>query len=406
MPWEEALRRLASRLLAFAQSSPARRKEARARALFWNAEEAPSPARLDAAGHLRFLEWFLHDYVSPRDESPVLGAFADQAPGLSSMEEQLLLTMLLTPVRAFEVVEVREPRGVAVKDLLAGGECVMGPLGLPLHLIHSDIAVCRLLSVGRLKRPGIGLLRLPARGRAEMLAYLRTVYRLSRVGRHISLEDFLDQSPHLYHHFNLLRGEDLGAEAQGTIRVTPFAPGWARLRGADAGRIRAVLERQPALEWLDDGEAGMRYAWVDLQSGVARAELALNVNEILVRADTREDLAQACALLLTSLRGLVEPAGAGDLEASVGGGEESAPARPWGASFLTRMLGRWAETPSPLLRNRAPRELCKSPARRQEVAALLVGLERDLARQKRLGRAWVDTTPLREQLGIPVAPPA
>jgi hypothetical protein len=35
------------------------------------------------------------------------------------------------------------------------------------------------------------------------------------------------------------------------------------------------------------------------------------------------------------------------------------------------------------------------------VAHLLVGLERDMARQKRIGKAWGEVEPLWEALGLP-----
>jgi hypothetical protein len=46
----------------------------------------------------------------------------------------------------------------------------------------------------------------------------------------------------------------------------------------------------------------------------------------------------------------------------------------------------------------------KSRAERQRVASLLADLERDMTRQKRLGRGWADITRLREQLDLVSGP--
>ena len=162
--------------------------------VFWNTEVPDdTPHGRSAGSDACFAEWFLHDYVAPKRTGPLLGEFADAAEGLSAREEQLLFAMLLTPIRAFEIAEPPGPRGVAVKDLLAGSEWVLGPLGVPEGLIRSDVCIGRLLPVGRLGRPGIGLLRLPPGSQGELLAYLRATYRLSQAGRHVSLEDYADR---------------------------------------------------------------------------------------------------------------------------------------------------------------------------------------------------------------------
>lgn len=407
LPWEEAFQRLVSRLVTFAASSRIRRREGSAAAVFRNTQRPIQPGKGQAAAEdLRFLEWFLLDQPARRGGGPLLGEFADAAAGLSQPEEDLLFALLLQPVRAYEVTETLGARGVLVKDLLTGGERALGPLGLAEPPIRSDIMICRLVPLGRLTRPGPGLLTLPAAGREELLAYLRTAYRLARPARHLSLEDFLDGATHLYHHFFLLRGRDLGGRARETVRRVAFAPGRAVYRGTDSARIRAGLDRQSEL--VRDAETAdeVRYAWIDLDRAVSRATVQVRSGEVQVRADTREDLADARRFVETCLRGLVELIGEHT--------EESAP-RPADVAprprsdapaeaFFTRILDRWPDTPSPLLDDRTPREACRTRAGRQQVAALVLGLERDFARLKRLGRSWADVTPLRERLNLPTGP--
>ena len=408
LPWEEVLQRVFSRLVAFASTPRVRRHEASAAAIFWNTQRPLQPGKGHAAAEsLRFLEWFLHDHVAGRGSVPMLAEFADVAVGLTPQEESLLLASLLAPLRAHEVMETLGPRSILVKDLLTGAERRVGPFGLAEPPIRSDIVICRLLPLGRLTRPGASYLMLPAAGREEMLVYLRTAYRLARPARHVSLEDFLDGAAHLYHHFFLLRGRDLGGRARETLRLVPFAPGRLLYRGTELARIRAGLDRQSNLE--RDAGAGeeARYAWVDPERAVTRATFLLRSGEVEVRADGPQDLADAAAFLETCLRGLIQPLGEGPAGAHAVDGEAASRPRsgPPGTAFLSRVLDRWPDTASPLLDDRTPREVCRSRGGRERVAAILLDLERDVGRLKRLGRPSIDLAAVREQLHLTPSPP-
>lgn len=409
LPWEAALQRLYARLVAFVAMPRVRRHEAGAAAVFWNTERPLQPGRGRAAAEsLRFLEWFLHDYRVGRRGGTLLAEFADGATGLTPREEALLCASLLAPVRAYEVTEIQGPRQLLVKDLLAGTERKIGPLGLEDPPIRSDVLIGRLLPLGRLVRPGASLLVLPAGGREELLAYLRTAYRLARPARHVSLEDFLDGAPHLYHHFFLLRGRELGGRARETLRLAPFAPGRLRYRGAELSRIRAGLDRQPELEREPGSGEEPRYVWIDPTRGLPRASIRLRSGLVEVEADTREDLAAATALLESCVRGLIHPVREAEPGAEVAGAE--APWRPSagvpGTAFFARLLARWPDTPCPQLDDRSPRAACGSRTGRERVAALLLDLERDFGRLKRLGRAWAEVATLYDQLHLPPRPPA
>jgi len=409
LPWEEALQRLVSRLVASAVTARVRQHEAAGAAIFWNTERPLQPGKGQAANEsVRFLEWFLHDYRWHPSGGPLIAEFADAAVDLGAQEEALLFALLLAPVRAYEITEIRAPQRVVVKDLLTGGEHAVGPLGLPQLPIHSDVAICRLLPVGRLVRPGAAILVLPGIGREEMLAYLRTAYRLSRPPRHVPLEDFLDDAVHLYHHFFLLRGRELGGRALETFRLAPFEPGGAIYLGADLPRIRACLDRLSELE-RQSGTAGeLSYVWVDPDCALARASIRLRCGAVAVRAETQGDLTNAKAFFETCLRGLIQPAGEpGSAEGDRPRIEASRPrSGAPGAVFLERMLEGWADVPSPRLEERTPREMCRTRSGRERVEGLLLELERGFARLKRLGRASADVGMLRERLHLPATPPA
>jgi hypothetical protein len=356
--------------------------------------------------NLRFLEWFLHDLPTPRGRGPLLGEFADAAVDLTALEEELLFALLLAPARPYEVTESADPRGViVVKDLLAGAERAMGPFGFTAPPIRSDVLICRVVPCGRLARPGAGLLVLPAARREEVLAYVRTAYRMARPARHVSLEDFLDTAAHLYHHYFLLRGKSQGARAEETLRRASFVPGWRCYRGKDPVRIRASLDRQMELERQAGKGGEVRYAWVDLERAATRASISIRLDEIRVTADTGEDLRGAAHFLETCLQSLVEFAGEGTPEAKDDGGEPAprrGSAAP-GTAFFARVLDRWPDSPCPLLEDRTPREAVKSRTGRQQVAGILLGMEREFDRLRRLGRAWADLAALREQLDLPSA---
>ena len=403
LPWEEAFQRLVARLLAFAGSPWIRELERRAAGIFTNSEQPLVPGKgPTAASSLSLLEWFLQDYAPRRGEEPLLGEFADGAQDLSPREEELLLASLLTPMRAWEVTEVLGLRGLMVKDLLVGAESHVGPLGLPNLPIRSDILICRLLPTGRVMRPGMSLTRLPGTSREEMLAYLRTAYQMARPARHVSLEDFLDGAAHLYHHFFLHRGRALGGRMHETARCMTYAPNRLTYQAVDTARIQAGLNRQSELELEDKTREEIRYAWLDLGRGVIRATLIVRPGTVEVCAETREDLAEAGRFVEDCLRGFIQP----DESPPEAAGSQPPPPSAYtpgglrGAAFLARFLDHWAERSSPLIGDRTPRAVCESRAGRQQVGALLLGLERDLARQRRLGRAWADLTPVREALNL------
>ena len=407
LPWEEAFQQLAARLVRYAEGPGLASHQAQAAAVFWNMEPPRRPpAHGGFGGRLHFLEWLLHEYQPSRQSGPPLERFADAIAGLTPREEDLLLALLLAPMRLYEVTEPRGWRGVVLRDVQAGAEQAIGPLALRTLPIRGDLLITRILSVGRLGRPGLSVLLLPGGAREELLAYLRTAYRLTQTGRHVSFEDFLDRSTYLYHHFHLLRGRALGGRVMETVRPFAYAPAAALYRGTDIARIRAVLDRQPDLE-LGPGTPGERsYAWIERSTGCVRGSLLLSSPGLLVRADTAEDAAEVRRLAEELLRGLLEgvaedrtPA-TGDAQAE----SDEAERGPTGGRFLRRMLDRWADTPHPALGDRPPLAACASRAGRQQVEALLGVLERDLARSKRQGRVWAETGAVRVALGL--APPS
>jgi len=403
LPWEETYQGLMARALAFLEQAQTRRELEAARELFWGAED-PTSAAGSADAELRLLEWFLHD-AAPRDgRGTFLGEFADQV-NATPLETAVLLGMLLAPVRAYEVAESPTPRGVNVKDLLSGAECGLLPFGVVRAPIRSDILVCRLVPFGRANRVGAGVLRLPAGCREELSAYLRMAYQVSRAPRHVSLEDFLDGSPHLYHHFFLAHGVSAGADAWQTVRAAVFAEGCLAYRVRDAARLRATLTRQPEIE-SEAGGSGEeeRFCWIDPQWGTVRADLALSGFELTVRTRCRPDLAAASEFLGRILQGLVESCPAGP--PPVAPPKPVRPAGPRGGQFLRRAIVAWPDTPRTVLAGQTPRQAVLQRGLQRTVASLLADLERDLGRQKRLDRAWVDVSGLWEVLGIADLAPA
>jgi hypothetical protein len=408
LPWEEALRRLYSRLTAFALTPDIRRHEAAAAAIFWNTERPLQPGKGQTADEsVRFLEWFLHDYPRHSGAAPLIAEFADAAPRLDAEEETLLFDLLLTPFRAYEVTEVRARQRVVMEDLLTGEGHAIGPLGLAQLPIRSDVVICRLVPVGRLVRPGAALVMLPGLGREELLAYLRTAYRLSRPRRHVALEDFLDNAVHLYHHFFLLRGRELGGRALETFPNAPFEAGGVLYRGTDLARILACLDRLPELERETRTAGEVAYVWLDPEHFLARASVQVSPGAVTVRAETKRELSRAKVFIETSLQGLVQPADQpGNAEGDHPWIEAPRPrSRAAGKAFLQRRIEGWMDIPSPRLDDRTPREMCRTRSGRLRVEVLLLELERSLGRLKRLGRASADVGKLREHLGLPAAVP-
>ena len=403
LPLEEAFRRLTARLAAFSGTEMVRRVTGTAGEVYWKADVAKSAAPGRGAGSdACFSEWLLHDYVARDHAGTLLGVFADGATDLGAREEQLLFALLLTPARAFQLMEPPGPRGVLVKDLATGSEAVLSLLGLPDGLIRSDVCVGRLLPFGRLRRIGISLLRFPPGSQGELLEYLRAAYRVSRPGRHVSFEDYVDGAAHLYHHFFLDRGREMGGRAHRTCRWVSFAPGHVRYHTIETARVRAALARQSALELIDEVEGSGRYLWVDQVHAVTLGTVLVHPDAIEVSAETTEDLEKLAEFLEACLRGLIQrvPPDAVGRAAPTSAPVGQATSAPAGTDFVRRMLDHWTDVPWAVLSERTPREVCGSQASRAEVARALLGLERDMARQKRLGRAWGEVEPLWDRLNL------
>jgi hypothetical protein len=219
----------------------------------------------------------------------------------------------------------------------------------------------------------------------------------------MSLEDYADGAAHLYQQFFMDRGREMGGRAHRTCRWLPFSLGRRRYVGADTARIRAVLDRQSGLERVEATESEMRYAWIDPLSGAIMGTVGIRGDELLAQAETEEDLARLAEFLETCLRGLLRR---GDPDPATAPPEpstrEALPASgPPGQAFIRRVLERWPDLPHPLLSDATPGETCQSPLGREQVGQFLVEIERDMARQKRLGRAWADVGALRERLRVP-----
>jgi len=404
LPWEEAFQRLVARLVRQAEDPALRAHRAQAAEVFWNADPPRRPPTHGAfGGRLHFLEWLLHEYQPSRGSGPGLARFAEDTSGLTAAEEALLFGLLLSPLRLYEVTEPRAGRGVVLRDVFAGQEQVLGPLALRASFIRGDLLIARLLPVGRLLRPGLSLLLLPGAAREELVAYLRTAYRLAQRGRHVAFEDYLETSTYLYHHFYLLRGRALGGRVEATVRPFAYAPREVFFRSADPVRIRAVLDRQADLE---PGPTERDYQWIERSSGCVRASVRLSAEGLRIRADTAEDAAEIRRQVGEWLRGLLD--GAPEERASVEAGEREGQVDGEGGAagygFVRRMLERWADAPHPALGDRSPRTACGSRRGRGQVEEALASLERELARCKRQGRAWADVGGLRESLGLGPAP--
>ena len=174
-------------------------------------------------------------------------------------------------------------------------------------------------------------------------------------------------------------------------------------RAVEAARIRAALARQSALERFEEGEGSGRYLWVDRMHAVALGTVLVQPDQIQASAETTEDLEELTEFLEACLRGLIQRVPSGAVPSGAPASEHVAQptSGPAGTAFIRRMLDRWPDVPWAVLSERTPREACRSQAGREEVAHALLGLEREMARQKRLGRAWGEVGPLWEQVNLP-----
>lgn len=194
----------------------------------------------------------------------------------------------------------------------------------------------------------------------------------------------------------------MGGRAHRTCRWVSFAPGHVRYHTIETARVRAALARQSALEPIEGAEGSGRYLWVDQVHAATLGTVRVHPDAIEVSAETTEDLEKLAEFLEACLRGLIHrvPPDAVGRAAPTSAPVGEASSAPAGTDFVRRMLDRWTDVPWAALSERTPREVCGTQASRAEVARALLGLERDMARQKRLGRAWGEVEPLWDRLNL------
>jgi len=383
--WNTGLQRVLSRVAAFVEQPELRDIRSAAATTYPYTEESPA-----------FWEWFLCDYAPPRRAGSVLASYAD-AEGDASVEEQAALrAVLFTPARPYQAIEAARSSGLVLKDVLSGSEATLGLPFVPAGTIPSDVVVSRAVPIGRFRRPLICWLVFPPSVQTDLVAYLRGAYRLLQTGRHVAIDDFADMHGDLYHAFLAQPGRE--ARVLATARLEPWAPAQVQYACSSVRRASAALDREPALErQLEDADADRRYVWWGGPAG-STGTVALRADVISASANTRRDLVQIRQLLETGLKGLITFIAEGPAPPDVPSASDGQ--RPAGRAFLDRMLANWPDLELPALDGHSPRAACATTRGQHAVVRLLVDLERDLAHQKRIGRAWVDPSGLWETLGL------
>ncbi len=373
-----------SHVAAFADEPGMQHTRSAAAAAYPYAEDSPA-----------FWEWFLCDYAAAGHAGSVLASYADAATDMSVEEQVALQAALFTPVRPYQAIEAVPSSGLVVKDLLSGAELRLGSFVVPENTIQSDVIVSRAVPVGRFRRSLICWLAFPPSVQTDLMAYLRGAYRLLQAGRHVAIDDFADMHVDLYHAFLAQPGRD--GRVMASARLEPWAPAQVTYTCTAHARAAAALDREATVERQSDTpEGGRRYAWRGGPAGSA-GTILLTYDAVSADANTHADLLQIRQLLEDALKGFIAFREEHATECAV---PRASSGRPAGRAFLERMLASWPDRESPELSDQTPRAACATKRGQDSVIHLLLDLERDLARQKRIGRAWVDPSDLWETLGL------
>ena len=403
---EESLR---GRLLSFAAETLSKREMEAALETF----AGPFPPRPDdQTSELLFLDWLIHDYVSPRLGRTVIEEFLKRAPGgFTAHQRKMLDDWSRSLYSFFEVQDITPDSGVQVKDLFTGRECFVYDVNSSREMKRWDCALARFEETeGRVMFNGASLI-LPRRIVDPLKAWAVAAREESGLG----WGAFLHGNSHK------LRQEALRLmqEDRGPMRVVSFEGdelvfSKARYQILDEDALRSALDASPALSPEEDtGE----YAWLgDEEEGGARRSLGhlkIHGGQLTLECSTRQRLERGKQLLReladAALRHIADDftswqAALRDRPPSVrtpkGSGLPPEVERQLVSQTLARHYRKWPDEPLPALDGKTPRQAVATAEGRVQVLDILKMIDNHEARNRREGRAWYDVSALKKELGV------
>jgi hypothetical protein len=98
---------------------------------YWRTlEPGLDPPEMESISYLQFLEWYIHDYLIPGHDRPVINLFWESSPKLSAEEMHVLQDWQDAYLSVFQVKEVEPRKGILTEDIFSNEEVYFSDVSL------------------------------------------------------------------------------------------------------------------------------------------------------------------------------------------------------------------------------------------------------------------------------------
>jgi len=144
----ELVDRLRPKILEFAKKEKYSRYLPQAQDLYWQTlEEDLDPPEFDKAGFLSFMEWFIHDFIIPDQEKPVIRLFYESRPKLPEEEMKILKDWQEAHLSTHQVKEVTPGIGYLAEDIFTNEEAFIADVASSKRLNKWELITTRKIKV-------------------------------------------------------------------------------------------------------------------------------------------------------------------------------------------------------------------------------------------------------------------
>lgn len=164
VPVKESVNSLREKIRVFMERGNFKSSFQSATKLFWNTiEEGLAPPEKMDENHISgLMEWFIHDYILPQYEKPLITVYFESNPELTKNELNILKDWQRTNISVFQIHRVEKGHGLYAEDIFTGEECFLHDVNIAKAAKQWELLVSRkvwvldewqLSAVGRILNP-------------------------------------------------------------------------------------------------------------------------------------------------------------------------------------------------------------------------------------------------------------
>jgi hypothetical protein len=115
---------------------------------YWRTlESGLEPPEFEENSYLEFLEWYIHDYLIPGHNQPIITIYLNSNPKFPPEELQILQDWQDAYISVFQVKDIDPGKGVVAEDIFSEEEFFLSDINLSIHINKWDIITFRKIKV-------------------------------------------------------------------------------------------------------------------------------------------------------------------------------------------------------------------------------------------------------------------